>query len=226
MFDFYHRSTESLIDVKSEVEESDFDNLDRLYTKSPFIQREIEQKLTVPLKSARISSFCPNTGGIWIPFVGLDASDKKAHIERASIGVSFTPIEVRIGLNFGVSAYQYRAKYYELILSGALAADLESLSNKATGYCLCDTFWHYHIRNVKSLQWALTMYGSTKLALENAIKETQQLEGTPLTGHRYLVSKVIQRRPEDFAYILKGILAEVSKGITELYPVLSIIDKK
>lgn len=226
MFNFHHRTEPYLDNVKCEIEESDFDNLDRLYTKCPFIQREIEAGLSVPLKSARISSFCPNTGGILLSFVAADASDRKAHLERASIGVSFSPVAVRVGLNFGVEAHWYRAKYYELLLNGTLAGELESLSGKPAGYCLCDTFWHYHIRNVQSLQWALTLYGSTKLALENAIAETQQLERTPLTGHKYLVSKVIPRRPEDFAYLLKGLVAEVSKDLNELYPILALIDKK
>jgi len=226
MFDFYHRSEQPVDSEKCEIIESDFDNLDSLYAKCPYIQREIEQKLTAPLKRAQISSFSPNTGGIWLPFVALAASDRKGHLERASIGVSFSPIAVRVGLNFGVAAHWYRAKYYELLLGGALAGELESLSSKATGYCLCDTFWHYYIRNVESLQWALTLYGSTKLAFENAITETARLEGAPLTGHRYLVSKVIERRPEDFAYIVKGLVGEVSKVLNELYPVLALIDKK
>jgi riboflavin synthase alpha subunit len=67
------------------------------------------------------------------------------------------------------------------------------------------------------------LYGSTKVAIEQAMDETKQQEGTLLTGHRYLVSKVIERRPEDFAYILQGIVNMVPKALDELYPILEKI---
>ncbi len=218
--------TEQFSDNKNyEVIESDFDNLDKLYEKCPFIQREIEKKLTVPLKGAQISGFAPNTGGIWLPFVTHETSDKRGHIDRASIGVSFTPNAIRIGLNFGTHAHKYRIKYYELLLNGELMSAFESLNRKDTGYCLCDTFWYYQIRNIQSLQWSLTLYGSTKITIEKAIEETKQLEGNPLTANRYLISKVINRRPEDFAYFIKGIIDAISKSLNELYPIIALIDK-
>ena len=179
----------------------------------------------MPLKRAQISGFAPNTGGIWLPYVTHETSDKRGHIDRASIGVSFTPTDVRIGLNFGSQAHKCRIKYYELLLNGQLTNELESLNRKATGYCLCDTYWHYHIRNIQSLQWLLTLYGTTKLAIENVIEETKQLEGTPLSAHRYLVSKVISRRPEDFTYVVKGLVDEIAKDLNELYPVIALIDE-
>jgi hypothetical protein len=181
--------------------------------------------LKVPLKRAEISGFTPNTGGIWLPFVTEKTSDRRELMDKASIGVSFTPIDVRIGLNFGARAHRCRIKYYELLLNGELTNALESLSRKATGYCFCDTFWYYHIRNVQSLQWSLTLYGSTKIAIERAIEETKQLEGNPLTANRYLISKVISRNPEDFTYVVKGLIDEISKDLNELYPVLEMIDR-
>jgi hypothetical protein len=92
-----------------------------------------------------MSVFAPNTGGIWLPFVTQEAPESASPYERASVGVTFTPISVRIGLNFGSQAHKARIKYYELLANGDLMNELESLSRKATGYCLCDTFWHYHI---------------------------------------------------------------------------------
>jgi hypothetical protein len=207
-----------------EVLESDFDNLNKLFEKCPSIQREIEKRLKVPLKRAEISGFTPNTGGIWLPFVTDKTPEKRGPFDHASIGVSFTPIDIRIGLNFGRQAHKYRIKYYELLMNGGLMHELESLSRKATGYCLCDTFWHYHVRNIQSLQWALTLYGSTTMAIERAIEETKHLEGNPLTAHRYLISKVISRQPEDFTYLVKGLIDEISKDLNELYPVLAMID--
>jgi hypothetical protein len=67
------------------------------------------------------------------------------------------------------------------------------------------------------------LYGSTKVAIEQAMDETKQQEETVLTGHRYLVSKVIERRPEDFEYILQGIVNMVPKALDELYPILEKI---
>jgi hypothetical protein len=206
-----------------EIDEPDFDALDKLYDKCTFIQKEIEKKLTVPLKPAKISGFTPNTGGIWIPFVSKGASEKRGHLDGAYLGVTFTPISIRIGLNFGAQAHKHRNKYYDLLLNGNLSGEIEALSRRATGYCLCDTYWHYHIRNIQSLQWCLTLYGSTRLAFENAIEETKQQEGKPLTAHRYLISKVIERRPEDFTYIVKGIVNEAAMDLNELYPVLALI---
>jgi hypothetical protein len=211
---------------KYEITETDFDNLDRLYKKCPCIQKEIEKKLTVPLRGAELSGFTPNTGGILIPFTSHKKSDSTRPIGRANIGVAFTPNDIRIGLNFGSQAHKYRVKYYDLLLNGELIGNFELLSRKASGYCLCDTFWHYYIRNVQSLQWCLALYGSTKVAIERAIEETKHLEGTPLIANKYLISKVINRRPEDFAYILNGLVCEISKTLDELYPILERIEEK
>ena len=205
--------------------ESDFDNFDKLFGKCPALQLEIEKRLTTPLRGAQISGFTPNTGGIWLPFVTLETHDSRAHIDRASVGVTFTPLDIRIGLNFGTQAHKYRIRYYEMLLNGELMNELESLNRKDTGYCLCDTFWHYHIRNLQSLQWCLTLYGSTKISIENAIEETRQLKGTPLTANKYLISKVIKRSREDFAYILNGIVDEISKTLNELCPTIERINK-
>jgi len=205
--------------------DSDFDNLDKLYEKCPALQLEIEKKITPSLRGAQISSFTPNTGGIWLPFVTLETHNNRAHIERASVGVTFTPVDIRIGLNFGSQAHKYKIRYYEMLLNGELMKEFESLNRKDTGYCLCDTFWHYHIRNLQSLQWCLTLYGSTKISIENAIEETRQLEGTALTANKYIISKVIKRSREDFAYILNGIVDEISKTLNELYPTIEHINK-
>jgi hypothetical protein len=205
--------------------ESDFDNLDKLCEKCPALQTEIEKKLTTSLRGARISGFTPNTGGIWLPFVTLKTPDNRAYIDRASVGVAFTPIDIRIGLNFGSQAHKYRIKYYELLLNGELTKEFESLSRKDTGYCLCDTFWNYYVRNLQSLQWCFSLYSSTKSAIERAIEETRQLEGKPLTANRYLISKVFMRRPEDFTYIVDGIVDEISKTLNELYPTIERIEK-
>jgi hypothetical protein len=205
--------------------ESDFDNFDKLYEKCSALQLEIEKRLTTPLRGAQISGFTPNTGGIWLTFVTPETHDSRAHIDRANVGVAFTPLDIRIGLNFGSQAHKYKIRYYEMLLNGELMNELESLNRKDTGYCLCDTFWHYHIRNLQSLQWCLTLYGSTKLSIENAIEETRQLKGTSLTANKYLISKVIKRSREDFAYILNGIVDEISKTLNELYPTIERINK-
>ena len=205
--------------------ESDFDNLDKLYEKCPALQLEIEKKLTPSLQGAQISGFTPITGGILLPFVTHKTPDSRAQVDRASVVVSFTPTDIRVGLNFGSQAHKYRIRYYEMLLNGELMNEVESLNRRDTGYCFCDTFWHYHIRNLQSLQWCLTLYNSTKMALERAIEETRQLEGTPLTANKYLISKVINRRPEDFAYVINGIVDEISKTINELHPTLERIDK-
>ena len=205
--------------------ESDFDDFDKLYQKCPALQLEIEKNLTTSLRGSRISGFTPNTGGIWLPFVTLETQDNRAHIDGASVGVTFTPVDIRIGLNFGSQAHKQRIRYYEMLLNGELINEFESLHRKDTGYCFCDTFWHYHIRNLQSLQWSLTLYGSTKMNIEKAIEETRQLEGIPLTANRYLISKVIKRTREDFAYVLNGVVNEISKTLNELYPTIESINK-
>ena len=166
--------------------ESDFDNLDKLYKKCPSLQLEIEKRLTTSLRGAQISGFTPNTGGIWLPFVTPETNGNKAHINGASVGVAFTPVDIRIGLNFGSQAHKCRIKYYEMLLNGELMNEFESLNRKDTGYCLCDTFWHYHIRNLQSLQWCLTLYSSTKITIEKAIEETRTARRNPLDGKQVL----------------------------------------
>ncbi len=205
--------------------ESDFDNLDKLYLKCPALQLEIQKRFTAPLQGAQISGFTPNTGGIWLPFITRGTSENRALVDRASIGVAFTPVDIRIGLDFGSQAHKCKLRYYEMLMNGELLNELESLNRKDTGYCLCDTFWHYHIRNVQSLQWVLTLYSSTKMTIEKVMEETRLLEGTPLTANKYLISKVIKRRPEDFTYVIDGIVDEISKTLNELYPTIEHIEK-
>ncbi len=207
------------------LDDSDFDNLNKLYEKCPALQLEIGKKLTPSLQAAQISGFTPNTGGILLPFLTHETKDNSALFEKANVGVTFTPVDIRIGLNFGSQAHKYKIRYYEMLLNGELMNEFESLNRKDTGYCLCDTFWHYNIRNLQSLQWCLTLYGSTKINIENAIEETIQLKGTPLTANKYLISKVIRRSREDFAYILNGIVEEISKTLNELSPTIERINK-
>ena len=212
-------------EIYHKLVESDFDNLDKLYEKCPTLQLEIEKRLTTPLRCAHMSGFTPYTGGIWMSFVTAKTPDVRAHINRASVGVTFTPVDIRIGLDFGSQAHKYRIRYYEMLLNGELTNEVESLNNRDTGYCLCDTFWHYHIRNLQSLQWCLALYSSTKMTLERAVEETRHLKAAPLTANRYLISKVIKRRPEDFACVINGIVDEISTTLDDLYPMLSLIDK-
>jgi len=205
--------------------DSDFDDFNRLYEKCPALQLEIQKRLTTSLRGAQISGFTPNTGGIWLPFVTAETSDNRALIDSACVGVTFTPVDIRIGLNFGSQAHKYKIRYYEMLLNGELMNEFETLNRKDTGYCLCDTFWHYHVRNLQSLQWCLTLYGSTKISIERAIEDTINLEGSPLTANKYLISKVINRSREDFAYVLNGIVDEISKTLNELYLTLDRIEK-
>lgn len=225
----FHDIANRKMDVSTtdrKLTESDFDNLDALYPKCLVVQQEIQKRLTKPLKAVQPSAFNPNSGGIWLPFIAHDKKGYKEPLDGASLGVSFTPLGIRIGLNFGSHAHSTRIHYYELLSNGDLVEILEALNRKATGYCLCDTFWNYHIRNTQSLQWGLTLYGSTKVTIERAIEETKQQDGTPLTGHRYLVSKVIERRPEDFTYIIQGIVNEIPKVLDELYPILEKVNSR
>lgn len=212
-------------EIDGKLVESDFDSLDKLYEKCPTLQLEIEKRLTVPLRCAYISGFTPYTGGIWLAFVTVKTPDIRAHIDRASVGVTFTPLGIRIGLNFGSQAHKYRIRYYELLMNGELTKEVESLNNRDTGYCLYDTFWNYHTRNLQSLQWCLASYSSTKRTIQTAIDETRHLQETPLTANRYLIGKVIKRRPEDFAYVINGLVDEISTTLNELYPILVLIDK-
>jgi hypothetical protein len=205
--------------------ESDFDNLDKLYLKCPALQLEIEKKLTTSLWGDQISGFTPNTGGIWLPFVTSETPENKSNEDRASVGVAFTPVDIRVGLDFGNQAHKYKLRYFEMLMNGELLNEFEALNRKDTGYCLCDTFWHYHIRNIQSLQWVLTLYSSTKMTIEKVIEETRQLQGTPLTANKYLISKVIRRRPEDFTYVIDGIVDEISKTLNELYPTIELLEK-
>ena len=213
------RRSANIMDYE-ELVESDFDNLDRLYEKCPALQREIEKRLRTPLVREQISGFTPNTGGIWLPFVTQGAPLKRAHVYGASVGVTFTPVDIRFGLDFGSQAHKYRIKYYELLLNGELEKEFDVLNRKDTGYCICDTFWYYHIRNVRSLEWCFSLYSDKKKDIERAIEETRQLDGKALTAHRFLIGRVIKRRPEDFPSIIDRIVEESSKTLDELYPII------
>jgi hypothetical protein len=97
-FFFYSRKGNAIADENYEkLVDSDFDNFDKLYEKCPALQLEIEKKITPSLRSAQISGFTPNTGGICLPFVTLETHDNEPLIDRTSVGVTFTPVDIRIG---------------------------------------------------------------------------------------------------------------------------------
>lgn len=212
------------IDKNEQLTASDFDNFDKLFKKCPSLQMDIEKRLSVSLRHEQLSDFTPSTGGIWLPFVVRQASEKKAHIKRASVGVFFTPVDIRIGLDFGNLAHKHKIKYYELLLGGELKDEFEILNRKDAGYCFCDTFWRYHIRNIQSLQWCFGLYSYEKEAIKKDIEDTKQLAGISLTSNKHLISKVISRKPDDFAGIIDRIIDESSKTLDELYPIIARIE--
>lgn len=208
------------------IYDSDFDNFIMLYKKCAALQREINRLITgkLGLKPEQISSFIPNSGGIWLPWVKEKIPNKRAHIHRASLGIAFTPINIRIGLDFGNKAHLHREKYYELLLKEELKEELKSLRISSQRYIFYDTFWYYHIRNTRPLEWYFEIDMTGKQKIEEAIRETKLLEGKPLTANKFLIGRVIDRNSEEFPQILNNIIEEAAKTIEELYPILEKIE--
>ena len=67
-----------------------------------------------------MSGFTYDVGSIWLPWVLNPGNDPRAHIRKASLGVIFTPLNVRIGLDFGPKAHRHREEYYKMLLNGEL----------------------------------------------------------------------------------------------------------
>jgi len=261
----------------------DFDTFDRLYKKAHKlaleIQGNVEEELGLTL--ADISEFVPSSGAIWLRWAKGKDSSERVHTRKALLGVTFTPCDIRMGLDFGSNAHQPKRKYYELLLERKLEEEIRALyeldrqyfrsktasvtvssasrlkkpptSRTRPGYCFYDTFWHYHIRNLREVSW----YGESSTGwmlsrtgmirdveealfpyflpyhepcpllawvIEKALKELQQQGEKPMTGHKLLVGRVIKRGSEEFPKMLGNISNEIVNTFRELSPILARIE--
>ena len=181
----------------SELVYSDFDNFEILYRKCRDMQRAISRKLgkSSHLESTRMSGFTYDAGGIWLPWVQNPGNDPRAHVSKASLGVIFTPLEIRIGLDFGPKAHRHREEYYKMLITGEIEDFVKRLSKRCE-YSFCDTVWFYHIRNIRSID------NFAREGVEIELKKTEELrqkyekekrEMYLLKGNRHLLGKVVNR---------------------------------
>jgi len=75
-----------------------------------------------------------------------ETPENRALVDRASVGVAFTPVDIRIGLDFGSQAHKCRSRYYEMLMNGELLNELESLNRKDRGTASATLFGNYQIR--------------------------------------------------------------------------------
>jgi len=143
-----------------QILESDFDNFKALNEKRVGFQNRITQALeTEKLAPEDISGFNLNTGSIWLPWVRQQdaeyyaeqskssGSKLRTRTFKASLGIVFSPCNIRIGLDFGGYAYESKEKYYRLLLENKFREELELLYSTNKGYTFYDTYWFYYLRN-------------------------------------------------------------------------------
>jgi hypothetical protein len=219
----------------SELVYSDFDNFEILYRKCRDMQRAISRKLwrSSHLESTRMSGFTYDAGGIWLPWVQNPGNDHRAHVSKASLGVIFTPLDIRIGLDFGPKAYRHREEYYKMLINGEIADFVKRLPKRCE-YSFCDTVWFYHIRNIRSTD------NFAREGVEIELKKTEELrqkyekeehELYLLKGNRHLLGKVVNRFPETnrdtsdrFLLFTRDIVNVAAETLNELAPLLSRIE--
>lgn len=256
-----------------QIVDLDFDKLDKLYKKACVLAHQLRNEIrrSMGLILEEISEFAPTTAAILLPWVTKKILPYRAHEYRAFLGVTFTPSNIRIGLDFGSRAHLYKEKYYKLLLKRELEEEVKSLYeldkqyllseayntkepfSSYRRYCFYDTFWYYHIRNLREVSWygeSYETWTSTRLGkirdvgkalfpyflplfkpspfikseIERALKELQQQTGKSMTGHRLLVGRVIKRDSEEFPKVLRNISNEITNTFREIYPILAKIE--
>ena len=208
---------------------SDFDDFSGLYDKCHGLKVKIQEELVnsgeLGLLPEEISEFVPTTGGIWLPWVTQKTPPERAHIHRATLGVTFTPNNIRMGLDFGSRAHRFKLKYYKLLLGRILEEDIRRLWLSDKRYCFYDTFWYYNIRNRRSLEWYLR--DTEMQRIRDALKKVEMLNGKPMTSHELLVGKIIDARNREskgFHKTLEILVKEVCNVFNDIRPILTNIE--
>ena len=209
----------------STIKDSDFDEFSSLYKKSLSLHSRLEKPLSkLNLKPEEVSEFVPTSGGIWLPWV-LKEAGGRSHIKRASLGVTFTPSNIRIGIDFGKKAYRAKQQYYNLLLENKLDEMLSELAS--ADYLFYDTYWYYHIRNLREIG---TYFGLSreeakhqlKIALEEVYESLKN--GKLMTGNKFLIGKIFSRGTEEFTSIIEKLPETITAIFGDLRPLLMKIE--
>lgn len=227
---------------------TDFDNLKALYDKRVGLQNKITLRINECLEdnnklvSEETTGFDLNTGSVWLPWVRekdaklVRSSDekKRARTYKASLGIVFSPSNIRMGLDFGGHAYVSKRRYYEKLRQNnpRLHKELERLASKNEEYMFYDTYWFYYLRNPRPLRWALDPNNSRDATIQEAIRSVEELEPSNqlMLGNALLLCKVIERYEDnfevckDFQTALDNLVENASDVICDLYPVLTAIE--
>ena len=208
------------------ISDSDFDSFIRLYEKCDSLRSKLQQDLSsIGLIAEEMSEFVPTSGSIWLPWVTKKIG-RRSHMRRATLGVTFTPHNIRIGLDFGSRAFDAKKRYYSLLQSGELNHDLMKLGDE---YKFYDTFWYYNIRNEHPIHLLLKAGKFQKLRdkIKNALEETRKAESSnePMTENKLLVGKIYQRKSSEFAEILCRLPQEISNTFREMLEIVNTIER-
>ena len=207
------------------IRESDFDEFISLYDKCVSLQQELEKNLgSLSLVAEEISEFVPTSGGIWLPWV-LEHAGSRSHMKRITLGITFTPSSIRIGLDFGSKAYDPKKQYYKLLMEGKFDPLLSRLPQ---GYSLYETYWYYHVRGVTNLRQYVQPADSPlfRHQIKEAYKEIGDkiLRREKMTGHKFLIGKIINRTGTEFEEVLLNLEDIVCKTFEHLVPILKMVE--
>ena len=205
---------------------SDFCEFNRLYDKCFAFQQELHRTLSLRLLSEEISEFVPNTGGIWLPWVTRKIPPRRAHVHRVTLGVTFTPNNIRIGLDFGSRAHKFKKKYYELLSERELDEELQRLQRENKPYSFYDTFWYYNIRNIRPIEWYFKADDKSIQEIKSALEEVKLLNVKPMTANRLLVGRIVSRESKEFPRVLEKLFEVVSSAFNEIYPIITKIESE
>jgi len=210
-----------------EIHDSDFNEFIVLYEKCLSLQYALVSILApLQLVPEEISEFVPTSGGIWLPWV-VGKAGKRSHMKRMSLGVALTPYNIRIGIDFGSKAYRPKEQYYTLLIERGLDNSLRRLNDN---YLVYNTYWYYHIGDKMKLHQYLELSSSSiiKKRIEDSLIEvqTKNEEGAPMTGHKFLIGKILDRGTPEFEQSLRNLRAEINETFSDLRPILESVEKR
>ena len=172
------------------VEEDDFRNLYFLREKVQLWASTLDssfRKKNLGYRLDSISRVNATSGYIWVAFL-TDPRRKK--VEQGSYSLTFTPLQLRVGLEMGGRSREVREVYYQKFLRGELDELFAEMVTEEGRFI--DTFWYFNIRQSVPIKDYLEDKNNTRERFREKIrKAAKRISGENLYTWNVLLPAVL-----------------------------------
>lgn len=203
------------------VREGDFRNLYVLREKVQLWASTLDsafRKKSLGFKLDSISRVNATSGYIWVAFL-TDPRRKK--VEQGTYSLTFTPRQLRAGLEMGGRSREVREVYYQKFLKGELD-DLFAEMVQGEGKFI-DTFWYFNIRETVAIQDYLKNKDNVRARFRAKINQaTKQLSEENLYSWNILLPSSLltpgsfSREPDKVDDLINSLAETVRKILSRI----------